>query len=49
MLLRITDNCSPTENLTVAQNPPAGDLLAPGSYTVIITASDPAGNQTAKR
>jgi len=38
------DNCTPANQLLVAQNPSAGTLLSKGSHTVTVTVADASGN-----
>lgn len=40
----ITDNCTPPESLVINQTPAAGTVLALGTYSVTITATDLASN-----
>ncbi len=42
-----TDNCTPANQLIVAQNPAAGTLLGDGSYLIAVTVKDASGNITA--
>ncbi len=35
-----SDNCTPTQNLVVTQNPPAGTIVGVGVHNVVITVSD---------
>ncbi|HWX21348.1 MAG TPA: HYR domain-containing protein [Candidatus Binatia bacterium] len=41
-----TDNCTPTNQLVIAQNPAAGSLLGPGQYTIAVTVTDASGNSS---
>ncbi len=41
-----SDNCTPVNQLTVTQNPAAGILLAPGTYTITVTVVDASGNHS---
>lgn len=40
----VRDNCAPENALKIAQDPPAGALLGPGVYRVVLRATDLAGN-----
>jgi hypothetical protein len=41
----VSDSCSATANIIITQQPEPGTVLAVGAYTVILTASDAAGNR----
>src|SRR5213076_3218271 len=40
----VSDNCSPTNAVTLTQSPLAGTLVGPGTNTITVTATDAAGN-----
>src|SRR5439155_147578 len=40
----VSDNCSPTNAVTVSQSPLAGTLVGLGTHTITVTATDAAGN-----
>ncbi len=40
----VTDNCTPANQLVLAQNPVAGTHLAKGQYVITVTAKDTSGN-----
>src|SRR5205823_7657736 len=39
-----SDNCSPTNSITLIQSPAAGTLVGLGTNTITVTATDAAGN-----
>src|SRR5205823_4047464 len=39
-----SDSCSPTNTITLSQTPAAGTLVGLGAQTIIVTATDAAGN-----
>lgn len=41
-----TDNCSAAINITYSQSPAPGTILNTGTYSITITATDPAGNSS---
>jgi probable HAF family extracellular repeat protein len=43
-LVTASDNCTPTDQLVVSQNPAAGTTLAIGSHTATVTVADAGGN-----
>ena len=45
--LGVSDNCTPSEQLVITQNPAPGTLLGVGRHEVRFTATDAAGNKTA--
>src|SRR5437764_1289915 len=40
----VSDNCSPTNAITLSQSPTAGTLVGLGTNTITVTATDAAGN-----
>src|SRR5438552_5565989 len=40
----VSDNCSPTNAITLNQSPAAGTLVGLGTNTITVTATDAAGN-----
>src|SRR5204863_25025 len=40
-----SDNCSPTNSITLIQSPAAGTLVGLGTNTITVTATDAAGNR----
>src|SRR5438477_4106824 len=42
--LSVSDSCTPTNAITLAQSPLAGTLVGPGTNTITVTATDAAGN-----
>src|SRR5439155_647270 len=40
----MSDNCTPTNAVTLMQRPLAGTLVGPGTNTITVTATDAAGN-----
>jgi hypothetical protein len=40
-----SDNCTPANQLTLTQNPPAGTSVAKGQYVITVVVKDAAGNQ----
>src|SRR5256886_1418602 len=40
----VSDNCTPTNSITLTQSPPAGTLVGLGTNTITVTATDAAGN-----
>jgi len=41
-----TDNCTPANQLVLSQNPTAGTLVGAGPSTIVVTATDAAGNSS---
>lgn len=42
----VTDNCTPANQILLAQNPPAGTVLSSGAYSIVIMATDASGNSS---
>lgn len=42
----VTDNCTPANQLSLVQIPPAGTVLPSGLYSITVTATDLAGNSS---
>src|SRR5439155_2001167 len=40
----VSDGCSTASAITLSQSPAAGTLVGPGTYTIMVTATDAAGN-----
>jgi hypothetical protein len=47
-LFVVSDNCTPTEALSVVQSPEAGTVVSKGEHLVAVTVTDAAGNSTSK-
>jgi probable HAF family extracellular repeat protein len=43
----VADNCTPANQVVLTQTPAAGTVLSHGSYTIVVTATDASGNQSA--
>lgn len=42
--VEVHDNCTPADEILLSQDPAAGTSLSPGLHTVLVTATDAAGN-----
>lgn len=41
-----TDNCTPANQIVLTQNPTAGTVIGSGSHSILVTATDAAGNHS---